>query len=163
MVYHPVAEITAFFRRNDLPQFLFDFCRFLNAVHQADAVAQPDAVGVSHDGRLAEHIPHNQVGAFAAHTGQAQQRVKVAGHFAAVFIPQLAHTGRNIPRLAAPQAAGFYNGFDFFRFGRCQRFHTGISGKQVLHHHVYTGVGALCRQPYRHQQLPGVVIIQRTF
>ena len=36
MVYQPVAEITAFFRRNDLPQLLFDFCRFLDAIHQAD-------------------------------------------------------------------------------------------------------------------------------
>ena len=119
-------------------------------------------MGVSHDGRLAEHIPHNQVGAFAAHTGQAQQRVKVAGHFAAVFIPQLAHTGRNIPRLAAPQSAGPHDLFNFLRLRGGQSGHIRVFGKQILYHNVHAGIGALCGKAHFHQQLPGVLVIQRT-
>ena len=120
VIYQPVAEITAFFRRNDLPQFLFDFCRFLNAVHQADAVAQPDAVGVSHDGRLAEHIPHNQVGAFAADSRKFQQFIKIIRDFSIIFITEHAHTCTDIPRFTLAQSAWSYNFFDLFRCGFCQ-------------------------------------------
>ena len=39
--------------------------------------------------------------------------------------------------------------------------HRRIFCKQVLHHDIHPGVGTLGRQPDAHQQLPGVVVVQR--
>ena len=117
-------------------------------------------MGVGDDGRLAEHVPHDEVGAFAAYAGQGQQLFKGGGHLAVVFVPQDAHAGRDVPRLGAPQPAGLDDGFDLFRLGGGQGGHPGVLGKQILHHHVDPGVGALGRQADADQQLPGVGIVQ---
>ena len=45
--------------------------------------------------------------------------------------------------------------------GRSKRCYIGVFCKQVLYHNVHPGIGALGRQPYRHKQLPRMVIIQR--
>ena len=116
---------------------------------------------IGHNRRFAEHIPHNQVGAFAPHAGQGEQSVKVIRHLAAVLVPQLAHTGRNIPRLAAAQPAGAHNRLNVGRVGFGQGLHAGVFGEQVLHHNVHPFVGALGGQPHFHQQLPGLAVIQR--
>ena len=161
MHHKAVAQVTAFLRRNDLPQGHLHLLRLLDAIHQSDFIAQPDAVGVCDDGGLAEHITHDQVGALAAHAGQCQQLFKGGGHFAVVFIPQYPHTGRDIPGLAAAQPTGLDNGFNLLGLCRSQCCYIGIFCKQVLYHNVHPGIGALGRQPDADQQLPGVVIIQR--
>ena len=160
-VHHQtVAEVAALLGGNDLPQGHLHPAGVLDAVHQAHAVDQPDAVGVGDDGRLAEHISHNQVGALAAHSRQRQQGVEIVGHLAVVFIPQNPHTGADVPGLAAAQAAGLDDGLDLFGGGLGQSLHTGIFGKQFLGDHIHPGVGALGRQPHPHQQLPGLFIVQ---
>ena len=135
--------------------------RLLDAVHKADLIAQPDAVGVGDDGGLAEHIPHDQVCALAPHAGQGKQFVKSVGHPAVVLVPQHPHTGRDIPRLGVPQPAGLDDGFNVLRFGGSQRGYAWVFGKQLLHHNVHPGIRALGGQPHTDQQLPRVVIVQR--
>ena len=76
MHHKTMAQIAAFLGRDDLPQGHFYFLRLLDAVHKADPVAQPDAVGICHDGWLAKHIAHDEVRALAAHAGQSQQLFK---------------------------------------------------------------------------------------
>ena len=118
-------------------------------------------MGICHDGRLAEDIPHYQVGAFAANPRQGEQRIKIIGHTAVKFIPQHPHTGGNIPRLAVAQPAGLDNGFDLLRAGGGQLPDAGKPGKQLLHNNIHPCIGALGCQTHRHQQLPCVVIVQR--
>lgn len=68
--YKTVAQIVAFFRRNDLPQFHFYFLWIFDVIHQSDPVAQADAVRVRHDRRFSKYISHNQIGTFASDTRQ---------------------------------------------------------------------------------------------
>ena len=155
-----VAKVAALLGRDDLPQQHLHLLGLFDVVHQADAVAQPDAVGIGDDGRLAEHVPHDEVGALAADAGQGQQFFKGGGHLAVVFVPQYAHTGRDVPRLGVAQAAGLDDGLDVLRLGGGQGGHPRILGKELLHHHVDPRVGALGRQPDADQQLPGVGVVQ---
>ena len=53
-----VAEVVAFFRRDDLPERHFDFFRIL-FVDETDTVTQADTVRVSDDRRLAKYIAHD--------------------------------------------------------------------------------------------------------
>lgn len=64
--------------------------------------------------------------------------------------------------LGVPQPAGLYDGFDLLRLCGSQCGYIGVFGKQILHHNIHTGIGALGSQTYTDQQLPGVVVIQRT-
>ena len=68
--YKTVAQIVAFFRRNDLPQFHFYFLWIFDVIHQSDPVAQADTVRVRHDRRFSKYISHNQIGTFASDTRQ---------------------------------------------------------------------------------------------
>ena len=140
-----MAKVVAFLRRDQLPQGFFHLGWLLDVVHQPDAVAQADAVGVRHNGGLPEHITHNQVGTFAPHAGQGEQGVKILRHLAAERIAQPAHTRRNIPCLAVSQAAGTHDFFNVRRVGGRQLVDAGVLGKQLLHHNVYAGIGTLCR------------------
>ena len=162
MHHKAVAQVAAFFRRNDLPQGHFHLLRFLDAVHKADLVAQPNAVGVCYDSRLAKHIAHDKVCALAAYAGQGEQLFKGGGHLTTVFIAQHPHTGGDIPRFGVSQPAGLDDGFNVFGFRSSQRSNIGIFGKQVFHHNVHAGIGALGCQTHADQKLPGVVIIQCT-
>ena len=156
-----VAQITALFRRNDLPQGHLHFLRLLDAIHKANFVAQPDAMGVCYNGGLAEDIPHDKVGALAANAGQGKQLLKGGGDFTVVFVPQHLHTGRDIPGFGVAQAAGLDDGFNFFRLRSCQCGDAGVLGKQIFHHDVDPCIGALCGQPDTDQKLPRMVVIQR--
>ena len=120
-------------------------------------------MGVGNNGRLAEHVAHDQVGALAAHAGQAEHCVKIVRHLAAEVVPQAAHAKADVPCLGAAQSAGLYDGFDLLRLGSGQCLHTGIFGEQILAHHVHPGIGALSGQAYLYQQLPGMVVIQGAF
>lgn len=70
VIYQPVAEITAFFRRDDLPKFHLYFLRFLDSIYQTDPVTESDAMRIRNNRRFAEHIPHDQVRALSSHPGQ---------------------------------------------------------------------------------------------
>ena len=93
MHHETVAQITALFGRDDLPECHLHLLRFLDAVHKADLVAQADAVGVGDDGGLAEHVAHDEICALAAHAGQCQQFLKGRRYLAVVLVPQHPHTG----------------------------------------------------------------------
>lgn len=68
--YKTVAQIVAFFRWDDLPQFHFYFLWIFDVIHQSDPVTKTDAVRVRHDGRFSKDISHNQVGTFTPDTRQ---------------------------------------------------------------------------------------------
>ena len=73
MIYQPMAEITAFFRRNDLPKFHLYFLWFLDSVHQTHAVYQSNAMGIGHDRRFPIHIPHDEISTLSSYTRQFHQ------------------------------------------------------------------------------------------
>ena len=110
----------------------------------------------------AKHIAHDKVCALAAYAGQGEQLFKGGGHLTTVFIAQHPHTGGDIPRFGVSQPAGLDDGFNVFGFCSSQRSNIGIFGKQVFHHNVHAGIGALGCQTHADQKLPGVVIIQCT-
>ena len=161
MHHEAVAQVAALLGRDDLPQGHLHLLRLLDAIHEADLVAQPDAVGVGDDGGLAEHIAHDQVCALAPHAGQGKQFVKGVRHPAVVLVPQHPYTSRDVPRLGVSQPAGLDDGFNVLRFGGSQRRHTGVFCKQLFHHNVHPGIRALGGQPHADQQLPCVVVVQR--
>ena len=72
MIDKTVAEIIAFFRRDDLPESHFHLFRILHVMDKADAVGKADTVSICYNGGLAEHIAHDQVGALAAHAGRTK-------------------------------------------------------------------------------------------
>ena len=160
VINQPVAEIAAFLRRNNFPECHLHPFRVFDPVHQADPVAQADTVSVGDNGGLAKYVPHNQVGAFPAYPGKSQQGIKVLRDPATILIGDNFHAGYNVPGFAPPQAAGADYLLHGILPGGCQSGRGGIFGKQVLHHHIHPGVGALGGQAHLHQQLPGVVIVQ---
>ena len=46
------------------------------------------------------------------------------------------------------------------RYSSSQSGYIGIFGKQILHHNVHTGIGALCGQPHADKQLPCMGVVQ---
>ena len=56
MQYEAVAQVISFLRRHDLPELPLYFGRLFDAVHQADQVAQADAVSICNYGRFPENI-----------------------------------------------------------------------------------------------------------
>ena len=72
-----VAQIISFLRRHDLPKLPLYFGRFFDTVHQADQVAQTNAVSIRNYGRLAENVTHDQIRALSAHTGESQQLISL--------------------------------------------------------------------------------------
>ena len=64
----PVAEIAAFFRRNDFPELHLDFFRILCTIDKSHPVRQSDAMRIRHNRRLSKYIAHNQIGTLASDT-----------------------------------------------------------------------------------------------
>ena len=85
-MHQPVAEIAAFFRRQQFPQGHFHLIGVFYR-NQAHTPADADAVGIRHNGGFVENIPHNQVGGFPANAGKLGQLLNGIGEFPAV-IPQ---------------------------------------------------------------------------
>ncbi len=54
MIDKTVAEIIAFFRRDDLPESHFHLFRILHVMDKADAVGKADTVSICYNGWLAE-------------------------------------------------------------------------------------------------------------
>ena len=161
MVYKAVTEVIALFRRDDLPEFALYLCRLFDVVDEADQVAETDAVGVGDDGRLAEDIAHDKVCALAADAGQGQELFEGLRHMVVVLLVQDAHAGADVAGLAAAQAAGADDLFNFLRFRGSQCRHVRVFFVQQRCDLVYTGVGALGGQADAHQELPGLFIVQR--
>ena len=56
-----VAEVASFLRRNNLPQCHLHLLGFLNAIHQADPVAEPNTMRIRNNGRLSEYVDRKSV------------------------------------------------------------------------------------------------------
>ena len=79
MHHETMAQITALFRRDDLPERHLHLLRFLDAVHKADLVAQADAVGVGDDGGLPNTSPMIRFALLRPTPGSASSSSKVVG------------------------------------------------------------------------------------
>ena len=86
MQYEAVAQVISFLRRHDLPELPLYFGRLFDAVHQADQVAQADAVSICNYGRFPENIAHDQVRALSAHAGKSQQFLECLGDIVRTFM-----------------------------------------------------------------------------
>ena len=161
VVYEAVAEVIALFRRDDLPQFALYFCRLFDIVDEADQVAEADAVGIGDDGRFAEDIAHDEVGALSADAGQGQEFFEGLRHMVVVLVVEDAHAGADVAGLAAAQAAGTDDFFDLLRFrgGECRDIREFFVEQRC--DLVYARIGALGGQADAHQELPGLFIVQR--
>ena len=107
-----VAEIVAFLRRDDLPERHLDFFRVF-FVNKSDPVAQTDAVCVRNDRRFAEHIAHDQIGAFASDTRESEQRIKIIRYFGIIHIAQHAHAAADVFGFAFAESARTNDLFNF--------------------------------------------------
>ena len=117
----PMAQIISLFRRHDLPELPLYFGGLLDAVHQADQVAQTDAVSIRDNGRFAEHISHDQIRALSAHTGESQQFIEGFRDIVIVLLMQDLHAGGDVTRFAGSQPAGPHDLLDLPYLRFCQR------------------------------------------
>ena len=162
VIDQPVAEITSFFRRYDLPQCHLHFLRFFYPVYKPHTVYEANTMSICHDGRLPEHIAHDQIRTFTSYSRQFQQCVKILRNLAAVFFFQYLHAGADVPRLTLPEPAGPDNPLYILNICLCKRVYIRKFGIQIFHNHIYPCVRTLCRQPHTDQQFPCLVIIQGT-
>ena len=116
-----VAQIIPLFRRHDLPKLPLYFGRFLNAVHKADQIAQTDAVSIRDNGRLAEYIAHDQIGALSAYTRKSQLLIEGFRDIIIVLLMQDFHAGRDVACFAGSQSAGPHDLLDLLCLRFCQR------------------------------------------
>ena len=72
VVHESVAESVTFLRRNDLPQLFFHLGRFLDVINKTDQVAEPDAVSIRDDRRLAIDIAQHKIGTLSAYSRKLQ-------------------------------------------------------------------------------------------
>lgn len=160
MQHAPVAEIVALLRRQHFHKGFFHLHRVCAVRHKAQPPGHADAVGVGHHGGQVENIAAYQVRAFAPDAGQAQKVLHGLGHLAAVFVDEHPAHGGQVPRFAAAQPAGLYNGLDGFGLGPGKGLQRGVAGAQLLRHNVHPRVGALGAQPHADKQLPRAGVIQ---
>ena len=155
-----MAEIAAFLRRNDFPQLPFYFSRLLYIVHQADQIAEPDAVRVRDNRRFSENISHDQIGAFSSHTRKGEKLLKVIRNLVMIFFMQYLHTAGNIPRLAGTKPARTHNFLYVPDVRLRQRPDTGKFFIQLRGNHVHPFIRTLRSQTNTDKQLPGIPVIQ---
>ena len=93
-----MAEGVAFFGRQQFTQLHFDLVGIFG-VHQSQPSGNTDAMGIGHHRWLAVNIAADQVGGFAAHTGQLNQFLNRVGNDTVIVIPQHTRHSDDIPRL----------------------------------------------------------------
>ena len=156
-----VAEIISFLCRHDLPEFPLYFGGLLNTLHQADQIAQTDAVSIRNYGRLAENVTHDQIRALSAHTGESQQLIEGFRDIVIVLFMKDLHAGGDVARFAGSQSAGSHDLLDFLCLRLCEcrdRRKLFIKERSDL---VYPRVRTLGCQPHAHQKLPRFVVVKR--
>ena len=160
VVYEAVAEVIAFFGRNDLPQFALHFRGFFDVVNEADQVAQADAVGIGDDSGFAEDIAHNEVSALSTDTGQSQEFIEGLRHMVIILLVKNSHAGTDVACLASPESAWTDDLFNLLRFRCCECRNVGKFFVQKRCDLVDAGVGTLSREADTHQELPGLFVVQ---
>ena len=141
---------------------LFNLGGILCPVRKAQPSGNTDAVGVGHDyARGMEDIALDQIGSFAANTGQLEQIFHSRGHLAAVVPEQHLSAAHQIPAFAVEEAAGVDVFGDLGRIGLGKGFQCGKALKQRGSYLVDPFVGALGGQTHGKQQFVVLVILQR--
>lgn len=79
MIDKTVAEIIAFFRRDDLPESHFHLFRILHVMDKADAVGKADTVSICYNGGLAEYVPLIRFALFRPTPGSFRSALKSSG------------------------------------------------------------------------------------
>lgn len=156
-----VAQIISFLRRHDLPKLPLYFGGLLNTVHQADQVAQTNAVSIRNYGRLAENVTHDQIRALSAHTGESQQLIEGFRDIIIILFMKDLHAGGDVPCFAGPKPARPYDLLNFLCLRLCEcrdRRKLFIKERGDL---IHPRVRALGCQPHAHQKLPRFVVVKR--
>ena len=156
-----VAEIISFLCRHDLPEFPLYFGWLLNTVHQADQIAQTDAVSIRNNGGLAENVTHDQIRALSAHTWERQQLIEGFRDIVIILFMKDLHAGGDVPCFAGPKPARPYDLLNFLclRLCKCRdRRELFIKERGDL---IYPRIRTLCCQPHAHQKLPRLIVVQR--
>ncbi len=111
---------------------------------------------------LAEDIPQDEVGGFAAHTREADQFLHSAGDFAAEVIDQPLGAANDVPGLAVEEPAGVDVLAHFRRVRLCEALQGGETGVQRRCYLIYPGIGALGGEPHSEEQLVIFFVLQGT-
>ena len=93
MMYEPVTQVTALFRRNNLPQLPLHFGRFFYIVYKTDQIDKPYTMGIRDDRRFPEDVTHNKIRAFPADSRKGQKLPEGVRHLIVIFCVKNFHTG----------------------------------------------------------------------
>ena len=156
-----MAEVVGLLWGDGLSQLPLHLQRVLGPVGDPQAAGDADAVGVAHIGRLAEHVPKDEVRGLAAHAGETRQGLHGAGDLAAVFVNELSGAGDDVPGLAVEKTAGADVLAHLCRIRLREALQRGEAGIEGGGHLVDPLVGALGGQAHREQQLIVFLILQR--
>ena len=162
MYYKPVAEVTAFFGWNYLPQCHLHLLRLLYIVDKTYPVSKPYTVCIRHNCRLTEHISHYKISTLTSHTRKLEQFIKVIRHGITILFVQHLHTCAYIACLASAKSTWTHDILYVINISFCKCSHTWVFVKKSLNHNINSRVSALCRKAYTYKQLPCIIIIKRT-
>lgn len=160
VVDEAVAELIAFLGRDNFPQFLLHLCGLLDVIHEADQVAEADAVRVRDDRGLAEDVAEDEIRTLSADAGEGEELLHGVRHLVMELFVEHAHAGGDIPRLAPSKAAGTDDGLDFLRRRCGEGGDRRVLLQKVNHHDIDSRIRALRGEAYADEQLPGIAVIE---
>lgn len=107
MEHHPMTEVVRLLRREYRPQLLFYLDRIFCTVGEPQPSSNSDAVGIgNHHARGVKDIALDQIGGFAAYSGQSQQILHPGGNFPSIVAEQHPGTVDQIFAFAIKKATG---------------------------------------------------------
>ena len=157
-----VAEVVGLLRWKELPQGKLHLLRVL-CLDEADPVGDPDKVGVrDYCAGHPVYIARNEVCGLPADPLQRGQFFDGGGDFPVEPFQYLVCHDDEVPGFCVEEARGADEFLHVLHVGLCHGFRGRVLREQRRSHQVYPGLGALGGQSYRHQQLVGVYIGQRS-
>jgi hypothetical protein len=115
VVDEPVTEVAAFLRRNDFPELALDLRGLFYMVHQAEQIAEADAVCVGDDRGFPEDVTHHRDWRFFCPRREGRGAPgRSSGPDRCTFRAATRMHFRDIAGLARAEAAGADDFFDLF-------------------------------------------------
>ena len=118
-------------------------------------------MGIGDHGRFAEDIAANQICGFPADARQLDELFHRIRNDPAVFVAQHPGHRHDVPRLGFVQTAGMDDFPDLLHIRLGERLKGRVAAEQGGGDQIDSGVGALCGQAGRNQQLQRVGIGKR--
>ena len=126
MVHKAMAEITSFFRWNDLPQGHFHLLWFFDSIHKPDSITKPDAMRICNNCRFAKNISHDQIGTLASYAGKFQKCLESCRDVVIILFMKDSHTCTDVPALLLPSPTRPDDLLNLLRLCSRQRCHIRI-------------------------------------